>query len=120
MLTRYDLRRMYPDYDRLLAYEKIILEEKHNTKAAQFRRSATASLGAILAVALPIGYYFISKEGGVPPNPEFMDYLEQGITGFAFGGIGGWCMATTVYEIFSEEGEVREMYDHIKDYLHRK
>ncbi|MCA9477702.1 MAG: hypothetical protein KC535_00970 [Nanoarchaeota archaeon] len=116
MISRADLKKLEPQYDSLLAIDKLIMENNYGTPHACLRKKFQRSFTVVGSLLFPLGVYIISKD-----DPAFAHSLSSyvfdgvigGLTGF-FAGVG---LGTLVSETVLDEGEINTAYKKVKKYF---
>jgi len=121
-LTRKEMGEKYPEYYSLDAIDRIELNLQENTQAGNYLRNFAPNLEIILAGTMVVGTLVlnvISPEfrNEYPPNEQWIRYCLAAVIGGTLGYGIRISFGTLAYETFSEEGEIREMFDYIKSSL---
>jgi len=121
MITRSQIREQFPQYDNALALDKIMLENSLDTRAGNLRKNIERPLELILTIGMPIGTYFLQKEGLIAPDPDFPGvvgrYVLAAGIGLLTGKALGTAIGTLVNEVVDQEGEINQFYQKVKNYL---
>jgi len=112
-----DIGEQFPEYDNMLAIDKICLENSLDTRAANLRRNIERPLEVILTIGMPIATYFLVKEGFIAPDPGVGRYALAALIGFVSGKALGTALGTIVNEIVDKEGEINQFYQKIMSYF---
>lgn len=109
-MSRQEVKELFPEYDSLLAYEKMHLDNKLQTREAIFRNKFERVFEVAGTLVLPLYFAYCVVNSPDPDIPKdigpFRFLLSVGI-GYIYGKLAGMSIGTLVYEIFDREGEIR-------------
>lgn len=119
MVSRAELKSK-SEYQNALAIDKIIMEDMYVPDARRYRRYFQIPLAIIGTVGMPIATYYLSKKGIIAPDPSVIRYCAGGLAGLVIGWTSGLVLGTLAYETVSPEGDIRQFFSKVKNYITTK
>jgi hypothetical protein len=114
MITREELKKEHPEYDDLLAKDKIALEISEDTYSGNFYKKAMG-LGALVgSVGGPLWIKNLAKKGNIEP-PVPLQYILSVPFGVFMGTVLGMSFGVLLYSAFNEEGELYQWFHRDND-----